>query len=388
MTALQITIYAFTLWMGTYMLERAGQQPGVRAAGAGLVIYALSLGAVLLTHAAGHPVTWQPWFVLITAPVWALALLHLRRLAAELPRTRRIALLGYVAAVFLALLLSLLLVPQTLLSNADVLLLLSIDVVALGYVLAWLTARDSGEALLPDALRSLLATTAGCVLFGGQVVVIAAAQGNTAFITLLSVLASVILIIVFNRRLADWLDSVVYQHAPDVKQSRAALRETADILARSDPATDLLQLDPDEFARLTRRALSQMNRPQRLAANPLMQLPLIDTHPDYHGGGTLDRANTLRAILADSIDKLKPERDAPVAVTDDWRYYNVLFYPYVIGVKPYSTRLPLNELDDDTRAVVEWIRAHVPERTLYNWQNAAARLIAQDLRDQIRQNSR
>ncbi|NDJ55255.1 MAG: hypothetical protein GYB68_19460, partial [Chloroflexi bacterium] len=41
------------------------------------------------------------------------------------------------------------------------------------------------------------------------------------------------------------------------------------------------------------------------------------------------------------------------------------------------------ELDDDTRHVIEWFRAQVPERTLYNWQNAAAKLVAQDLREQM-----
>jgi hypothetical protein len=40
-------------------------------------------------------------------------------------------------------------------------------------------------------------------------------------------------------------------------------------------------------------------------------------------------------------------------------------------------------LDATTKAALEWLQISVPERTLHNWQNAAARLIAQDLREQL-----
>ena len=38
---------------------------------------------------------------------------------------------------------------------------------------------------------------------------------------------------------------------------------------------------------------------------------------------------------------------------------------------------------DSRYAVQRWFQANVPERTLYNWQNAAAKLVAQDLREGI-----
>jgi len=54
-----------------------------------------------------------------------------------------------------------------------------------------------------------------------------------------------------------------------------------------------------------------------------------------------------------------------------------------VGLKPYSRR-SANGHDDHTgpaaREALAWLRASVPERTLYNWQNAAAALVAQDLR--------
>ncbi len=35
----------------------------------------------------------------------------------------------------------------------------------------------------------------------------------------------------------------------------------------------------------------------------------------------------------------------------------------------------------DYQEVLAWFRQQVPERTLHNWQTAAARLVAQDLRE-------
>ena len=43
---------------------------------------------------------------------------------------------------------------------------------------------------------------------------------------------------------------------------------------------------------------------------------------------------------------------------------------------PYHTF----SLDETARAALDWFHTSVPERTLHNWQNAAAKLIAEDLR--------
>ena len=67
---------------------------------------------------------------------------------------------------------------------------------------------------------------------------------------------------------------------------------------------------------------------------------------------------------------------------DAWRYYNALYYPYVAGLKPYSRRAIHDDLDPAAGQALAWFQAQVPERTLYNWQTAAARLVAQNLREQ------
>ncbi len=55
------------------------------------------------------------------------------------------------------------------------------------------------------------------------------------------------------------------------------------------------------------------------------------------------------------------------------------------GLKPYSRRTDYarNGLDSIEKAALDWFRTYVPERTLYNWQNASAKLVAQDLREQV-----
>ena len=39
-------------------------------------------------------------------------------------------------------------------------------------------------------------------------------------------------------------------------------------------------------------------------------------------------------------------------------------------------------LDAVAQKALEWFQTAVPERTLHNWQNAATKLVAQDLREQ------
>jgi len=375
----QIVVYAFTLWLGAYVIERAGAGAGPRYAGLGLVGYAAGLGAVVAGLSAARPVA------LAVAPLWGLALFHLWRGAGDLARGRRIALLGYLGAVFFALTAALMWLPVRWLSAPTLLLALSMDVTLMGVAVVWLHTTDAGEGLWRDAARSLLLAGAGAGLLGGQVALLMTADLPTERVqfTLLGVVGTVVLAVVFGGRAALLLDWLLYP--VEVTTQRAALQQAADNLAHTDPAYDLFAADPDEFARLTRRALGHMTRPGKLVASPLLALPLIDTHPAAADGvdTALERAGVLRALLTDQIEKLRPVPDTPPGVTDEWRHYNALYFPYVAGVKPYSTRLPLSDLDADTRAVVEWFRAHVPERTLYNWQTAAARLIADDLREQM-----
>jgi hypothetical protein len=100
----------------------------------------------------------------------------------------------------------------------------------------------------------------------------------------------------------------------------------------------------------------------------------------------LERAAVLKTLLAESIARLKPLTGEDFGASDEWRYYNALYFPYVAGLKPYSRRtLHDDGLAPAEQAALDWFQAQVPERTLHNWQNAAARLVAQDLRETMAQ---
>ena len=142
------------------------------------------------------------------------------------------------------------------------------------------------------------------------------------------------------------------------------------------PRFKLAEVDEKDFARLTRRAISNLGNLPKLASSPLTNIPAIVTQG---GENPLDRAHALKALLTESIQRLKPQGDAEFGVTDEWRYFNALHFPYVVGLKPYSRRIDKEFLNEASLQALEWFQVSVPERTLHNWQNAGAHLIAKDL---------
>jgi hypothetical protein len=142
-----------------------------------------------------------------------------------------------------------------------------------------------------------------------------------------------------------------------------------------------MALDETQFVRLTRRALSHYGDLPRLAASPLTRLPVIDARLASRQSAThtLARASELKHLLLETIMHLKPPGEDGFHATDAWRHYNALYFPYVAGLKPYSRRSDHAGLDSASRQALDWLQTQVPERTLYNWQNAAAKLVAKYL---------
>ena len=98
----------------------------------------------------------------------------------------------------------------------------------------------------------------------------------------------------------------------------------------------------------------------------------------------LERAHELKTLLTESIQRLKPPEDSLFGTTDAWRYYNALYFPYVKGLKPYRRYQSTKMLSEEEKLALEWFRTEVPERTLYNWQTTAAKMVAQDISDRLR----
>jgi hypothetical protein len=455
---LYVLTFGFALWFGLYLLARNPAKPLLRYAGLGLVAYALSLAADMLSVYATGITTIailllaQQFLVLLPAIFWTGALLHLLpeatplrtalvrwwsrgllpaamggylfaaaaglaldqrgagpilvvlSLLAFVPlllslglvvrnrhaiRPRRTLGLMLAATLMFALGLGLMLVPLGWLPRAWSVLGIGVDLALLALAIAGFDAFDEGQTLSADITRSSVTALLVALLFGSQIALAIVAVVGLNFAMLLLLLATVAAAIVltsFADPLQSALDRLVFAGSPWLRRARDDARAAASALPRLDPALDLARMDEAEFARLTRRALSHYGDLPRLAANPLTRLPQIERRLARRGvpSETLEPATELKALLAESVARLKPRGQGDFGTSDEWRHYNALYFPYIAGIKPYSRRAFHERLDPPAQLALEWFQAAVPERTLYNWQTTAAKLVAQDLSEQMR----
>lgn len=321
------------------------------------------------------------------------AVISLSTLGAMFVATRRpahpvsVAGIVVVATLFFALGNAILIIPLGLVPSWLALASTGCDVLLLGVAVALWDAFDEGQALRADMLRSFAGSMAVAVLFGGQALVgLAVTRTQPGAQTTLTVLlftsvGIAITVQVLADPLAGLLDRLAFSKSPALRADRAALRHTGAALPlrSEDPLVDI---DDETFARLTRRALGHYGDLTKLVASPLTALPIIDERllakgaPDH----PVERANELKAVLADGIGRLKPRGAGDFGTSEEWRYYNALYFPYVVGVRAYAQNATAAGLDPTARQAWQWLVTEVPQRSLHNWQNAAARLIAADLR--------
>jgi hypothetical protein len=358
---------------------------------AALLFYLLSVSTNLIfDFSQGLPKTGPTYFLFAAAVLLSLLVaLFLAERAFVTATPKQPYGLVLVATLFFGLGAGLLLFPMAWLSRAWLILAAGLDLLLLGLVIAWLDAFDEGETLLPHFLRSLDAAALSGFIFGGLVILtMALGTGLTLPLVglLLATLAAAIAGQVFLEPFQNLLDRLAFSTLPRLRRARADLRAVAEALPREEGSLPLDKLDSAQLDRLTRRALSHMGNLPRLAANPLTQLPLIEErlHPQNGGDNTLERAAELKSLLTESIMRLKPRNKGEFGASEEWRFYNALYFPYVVGLKPYSLRTDYENLDPVAQEALTWFRTYVPERTLYNWQNAAAKLIAQDLEERLK----
>ncbi len=441
---LQILVFSFTMWFGLYLVSRDLKKPGLRFAGLGLISYAAGIAlAAIINFLPEPPATVESWMyltVLLPSLFWMIATWYLLPGADSDTRISRTALIAvgipalllffivalqpqfirwlimlvpllflivslvkirqafrsdlprqpiitlFATTIFFILGTTLLFAPLEWLSSEIALLAIGFDMILLGVMIGYLDAYEEGTRLLPDALRSLVGAALLSLILGGQVVLLIMLHGALTvnlLLLLFSLITTAMALQAFASNFQSLLDRLIFADSMPVQQEREALRSVNDALARSDRSLDLARMDEAAFARLTRQAISHYNDLNRLAASPLNWLPVIDARlRDQHtADNLLERTRLLKALLLESITRLKPYSDADFEPSDEWRYYNVLYFPYVVGLKPYSVRFQQDEIDPSTRAALEWMQTQVPERTLYNWQTAASRLIAQHLRE-------
>ena len=409
MLIMQLFIFGFTLWLGAYLLARRSQKIPVRLTGWGVLAYAFALAvqiifdrfilvvlllpALLWIGAAIHLVPeedksrasliriWMvssiplailtlvnPWFAAIIVIALILCVGMIAKLALRSRFRNTFALLA-VIALFVTLSAGLLILPLNWIPLSWGMALLGFDLIFLGIVIIAWDAFDEGEAIRAHLVRSFVSAS----YYAGALVILASLFSDN--LTLLVLLITFgILTQTFSDAIQAVLDRLTLPQT--TTHERQLLRQTADALPLLSTFGPAMESD-EQFARLTRRALSHLGDLSKLASSPLVNLPGIQ------GTNPLDRAHMLKSLLVRSIQKLKPQSDAPFGTTDEWRYYNSLHFPYVLGLKPYTRRADYDSLDAVSRAALDWFQTSVPERTLHNWQNTAAKLIADDIRKAV-----
>jgi hypothetical protein len=357
----------------------------------------LPLGIAELIAAAVVGGWWEPLTaVLVLLPLAAALVLVLRSVPRERPLEVRQGVV-VLATLLFGLGAVAVLVPFGWLPDGVVLAAVGVDLLVLGVVVAVTNALEAGEALGADLRRSAVGAGLAAVVFGGQVGLVSLASGSgsgpgtdggsgglraLAF----GVVGAAIAVVTLASSIQALLDRLAFAGTPDLRESRAELRDAADALPRRDERGRLADLDDDAFVRLVRDALRNYGDLGKLVSSPLLALPAVDARlagrEDGRDGHALDRATELKALLLESIERLRP-RDASFGTSEEWRYFNALYFPYVAGIRPYRRQPDLSGLDDTSRRAFDWLRRYVPERTLYNWQNAAARVVATDLRARV-----
>ncbi len=445
MAALSAVVFALSWWLGLYLLARDARKPALVLAAIGLTSFAavVALDAVRTVNGSDALGRVEVYLVVVPGIAWFAVLLEMSRPSDTWrSRTGEIAVVALVAAVafvgsamagnvagplrtghwvmfatislsslgamlravfgpwqprpvvgyvvvatlFFALGNAILVIPLGLVPSWLALAGTGFDVALLGVAVAMWDAFDEGQALRADMLRSFVATAVVALLFGGQTLIGLAVSGLQTALTVLlfTSLGIAIAINVLADPLAGLLDRVAFSRSPGLRADRAALRDAEAALPRRSP-NPLDGVDDNTFARLTRRALGHYGDLSKLVASPLTALPIIDERLAARGApdAPLERANELKALLADRITRLKPRDGGDFGTTEQWRHYNSLYFPYVVGVRAYAQNATAAGLDPVARQAWQWFVTEVPQRSLHNWQNAAARVIAADLRGNL-----
>src|SRR6476661_1908407 len=444
MAALSAVVFTLSWWLGLYLLARDPRKPVLVLAAIGLTSFASVVALDAVRVVSGSDILSSVEVYLVTVPgiAWFAVLLEMSRPSDTWRgRASEIALVVCVAAVaffgaamagnvdgplrmghwvmfaavslsslgamvkavlvkppqpvvtfvvlatlFFALGNAILIIPLGLVPSWLALASTGFDVALLGVAVAIGDAFDEGQALRADMLRSFAATAVVALLFGGQLLIGLAVSGQHTALTVLlfTSLGIAIAINVLADPLAGLLDRLAFSRSPGLRADRAALRDAEAALPRRS-ANPLDGVDDDTFVRLTRRALGHYGDLSKLVASPLTELPAIDERLAARGAPDqpLERANELKALLADRIARLKPRDGGDFGTTEQWRHYNSLYFPYVVGVRAYAQNATASGLDPVARQAWQWFVTEVPQRSLHNWQNAAARLIAADLRGNL-----
>ncbi len=294
----------------------------------------------------------------------------------------------------------------------------------LGYGVAHFDMLVEGQNVQRDFIYSFTGTALICLLY---VIFVSLTGGNST----LNVLVVVGLAIIshstfdFTRGLLDkfffssneqtarsearaYATAIASQptSAPELEEAIAApvtlvsapeLNEaSAEPISSSQPEThpDEPNVTEKSFNDMVRKAITGLKSPPQMIKSPLLSLRTVERrlHENSLEDNRLNRASVLREMLVERIERLRPAGSDSNGTGDAWRFYNVLYYPYVRDISRKSALTEVRRLQDARRrngqrepgeleSVLEWL-VDVDEDTFYKWQRKASDTIAAILREE------
>lgn len=429
---LAVTAFALAWWLGCYLIARDPARPLLHRGAAALFTYAAGVASALLApHVDGLPLAAAEQVLLCVPPLawagvaiglladdlperrqmergWAFTSILLLAMVPGLPPPGRLVVLApmigalvllwrfrdglrrkaltgplTVGAALYAIALTVALLPLELGAHEFVLAALGLDLLILGFVVAVADADDAGERLRPHLRRSFVGALTAALLAGGPTALaLAAAEPSPALVALqLLAVAAAMTAVPVAGPAGRVLDRIAFAGDEPLRAQRDALWLSADALPRRRERHQVGDLGEDDFRRLTRRALQHFGDTGRLLRSPLLDLPVVTGRLLARGvppDQPMARVVELRSVLREEVAALKPN-GAYFGTTEDWRYYNAVYFCHVAGLRPYRRTARGDALDPDARRALEWFRQHVPERNVRLWQAVGAGLVADRL---------
>lgn len=187
----------------------------------------------------------------------------------------------------------------------------------------------------------------------------------------------------------------------DEQQARSEAWAYATALASapvSGPSLELEGISPEDekgFNNAVRRAITSLKNPTQLVKSQLLALRQLERRIGEAGleDNRLNRASLLRELLLEKIEYLRPSLESETHSTGDaWRFYNVLYFPYVREISRKSALTEARRMEVERKRsglrevselenVLNWL-TDVDEDTFYKWQRKASDTIASILREE------
>jgi hypothetical protein len=287
-------------------------------------------------------------------------------------------------------------------------LFLFAGIAVLGYGIANYGLLLEGQ----DIRRDFFYTLTGISIMNALYVGLVGLSGSISVLNLLALVGLVTLTHTTFDRWRNVLDRLFFSEAEQT--ARAEARDYASLLGTVpvEPAIQVPLAESNEslvleasvhveetvpelelsggkaFQSTVRKAITGLKSPPQLAKSPLLTLKLVELRVKELGlpDNRLNRAAALREILIAQIEALRPSDDASGPVGEAWRFYNVLYYPYIYAVSRKGALAEARRLAEQRRRqgqpqpeeleqALSWL-ADVDEDTFYKWQRRASDTIA------------